>query len=106
MEIEEYQRFTPTTAIYDENRGEEYILAGLIGEVGELYSAVAKYERGDFDQEELQNREIKELGDMMWFISQYCNMRGYNLGKVLRTNMDKLSKRAEIGTLRGDGDER
>lgn len=106
MQIEEYQKFTPTTAIYDTKNEEEYILAGLVGEVGELYSAIAKYARGDFEQAERIQREIKELGDIMWFISQYCNMRGYNLGGILRGNVAKLTARQAQDVLRGDGDDR
>jgi NTP pyrophosphatase (non-canonical NTP hydrolase) len=101
-----YQQFTPSTAVYHPKVEEDYIPAGLAGEVGELMSALAKYNRGDFDLTELWDREQKEIGDIMWFISQWCNMRGYDLDNIVVENMEKLKSRQERGVLKGDGDNR
>jgi len=104
--LETYQKFTPTTAVYPKESEENYLLTGLTSEVGELMGAYQKYYRGDFEEDELRDRIIKELGDVMWHISQLCNYEGLSISNILEVNQEKLKSRVASGTIKGDGDER
>lgn len=82
----------------------EYLLMGFIGEVGEVYSLLAKNIRDetDFEPEKIK----KELGDCLWFIATICNDFGLSLDDVAKANLDKLLSRKIRGTLSGSGDDR
>ena len=82
----------------------EYLLRGFIGEVGEVYSLLAKNIRDetDFEPEKLK----KELGDCLWFIATICTDFGLDLNDVAHANIEKLLSRKLRGTLHGSGDDR
>ena len=48
----------------------------------------------------------KELGDVLWYVSQICNEIGIGMDTVMYMNVEKLLSRQERGTLQGSGDER
>ncbi len=73
------------------------VLSGAIGmssESGELLEIIKKVL---FQGKELtdENREsmIKELGDVMWYVTQTCLGLGVSLDEVLQKNITKLSAR-------------
>ena len=82
----------------------DYVVLGLIGEIGELYGAWAKSIR---DETKLDETYVKkELGDVLWFLSALCRDMGTSLGEVAMMNEAKLAKRAIKGTIQGSGDNR
>lgn len=83
---------------------EAYVLMGLVGEVGELYSKLSKSVRDgtDFPEEDL----LQELGDILWFVSSIADDLGSNLTDVASMNIKKLQDRKKRGTLKGSGDNR
>lgn len=84
---------------------ESYALLGLAGEVGEIYSLAAKAIR-DGKKFDYQDNIKKELGDVLWFISAIAADNGYTLEDIAKSNINKLFKRKESGTLQGSGDNR
>ena len=48
----------------------------------------------------------KELGDVLWFVSEMSRMIGTNLSMVAEINLKKLEDRQQRHVLQGDGDER
>lgn len=48
----------------------------------------------------------KELGDILWYVSQVATEIGVELGDIARENIDKLRDRHERDVIHGDGDER
>ena len=36
---------------------------------------------------------MKELGDLLWFVAEYCTAMGWTLEDVAMTNIEKLVKR-------------
>ena len=82
----------------------EYLLMGFIGEVGEVYSLLAKNIRDetDFEPEKIK----KELGDCLWFLATICNDFGLSLDDVAKANLEKLLSRKIRGTLSGSGNDR
>ena len=73
---------------------EKHALHGMVGEIGELHSLYQKrYQGHAFDD----NHAKKELGDLLWFIAEYCTARGWTLESVMQTNIDKLIDRYPQG---------
>lgn len=73
---------------------EEHALHGMVGEIGELHSLYQKIFQGHgFDEEHAK----KELGDLMWFIAEYCTAREWNLDDICQMNIDKLKARYPEG---------
>lgn len=81
----------------------DYALLGLCGEVGEIYSLVAKAVRDGRKFDHDQNVK-KELGDVLWFIAAIATDHGFTLEDVARSNILKLIDRKDRGTLQGSGD--
>ena len=110
MTNEEYQAFTKTTAIYptEEDSGFDYIILGMVAEAGEVAGKWAKLKRGDYDTKptELQDDMNKEVSDLLWFISQYCNETETTIGALMELNKKKLLDRQVRGVLKGNGDSR
>ena len=77
---------------------------GLVGEAGEIAEKVKKQIR---DGSLVSGEEIvKELGDVVFYITALANYFDSNLDEVLQKNVDKLNSREERGVLGGSGDNR
>lgn len=71
-----------------------HALHGMVGEIGELHSIYQKkYQGHDMDNEHLK----KELGDLLWFIAEYCTAKNWSLEEVMKLNIDKLKARYPEG---------
>jgi NTP pyrophosphatase (non-canonical NTP hydrolase) len=107
--LDMYARFTPTTFIVPEYQVDAvfaYLFSGLAAEAGEVAGNYAKYVRGDFDINELRNRSFKEIGDVMYFLTQLCNELNIDMYDVIEANMEKLKDRLKRNVIKGSGDER
>lgn len=72
----------------------QHSLFGMCSEVGELNGLYQKKLVGhEFNKEHAK----KELGDVLWFIAEYCTAMGWTLGEVARLNIEKLEKRYPDG---------
>lgn len=92
----EYQEFASRTINYDLGTYEQisHALFGMCGEVGELHSLYQKGFQGhEFDDNEYK----KELGDLLWFIAEYCTANGWFLEDIMKMNVTKLYKRYPEG---------
>lgn len=74
MNLSEYQKFTPTTAIYRPEDAGYYLAFGIMGEAGELCGKIAKAirDRTNLDQ----NAVLLECGDILYMVSQIANLKG------------------------------
>lgn len=73
VNIEEYQQRAVATALptalnYD------YLIPGLVAEVGEVFGKVAKSVRDEWSRERLQDELKAELGDCVWFYVLLCHV--------------------------------
>jgi NTP pyrophosphatase (non-canonical NTP hydrolase) len=48
----------------------------------------------------------KELGDVLWYVSQLASELGLELEQIAQGNLEKLLSRQRRGVLSGSGDER
>ena len=73
---------------------EMHALHGMVGEIGELHSLYQKvYQGHEFDEEHAK----KEVGDILWFIAEYCTAMGWQLEDVMEMNIEKLKARYPKG---------
>lgn len=110
-DINEYQKFTESTAIYPSKGtmgGLVYAVLGLNGEAGEVAEKIKKAIRDDAGVISPHRRGelIRELGDVMWYAARIASELGYDLSTVLEANVQKLNSRKGRDTLQGSGDER
>jgi NTP pyrophosphatase (non-canonical NTP hydrolase) len=110
MKADEYQRFTPTTFMYNPENNMEIDLHhcafGVLAEAGEVAAVYQKFYRGDFDEEELLLRLQKELGGLMYYTAMLCNIENLSLAEIMESNKKILESRKERGVIQGDGDNR
>jgi NTP pyrophosphatase (non-canonical NTP hydrolase) len=114
MTLDEYQEFTKTTSLYGNSI--DPLFLGLCEEAGEVAGKRKKFHRGDFDQTWYEGKPIeenlylnalkKELGDVMWYVSEICNAHGLTIQEVIEGNVAKLTDRKERGVIAGSGDQR
>ena len=92
----EYQKLASRTITekFSHNAKEFHALHGMVGEIGELHSLYQKIFQGHaFDEEHAK----KELGDILWFVAEYCTAQNWNLEDVMKLNIDKLKARYPDG---------
>lgn len=109
MNFKEYQEKSRKTAIYPE-AGNNFIYPtlGLSGEAGEVAEKIKKAIRdkeGIVDEERKKEIE-KELGDVLWYVSQLASELKLSLKEIAEKNIEKLYSRMDRGKLKGDGDNR
>jgi NTP pyrophosphatase (non-canonical NTP hydrolase) len=120
LRLDDYQKIAHETADYPEGKVidtkegvEHYInyiypalgLAEEAGEVAGKYAKAVRDNAGVID-EERKKEIVKELGDVLWFVSELCSSLGVSLSEVAQKNLDKLSSRKERGVIHGSGDNR
>ena len=109
MDFKTYQIKARLTAQYP-NLGSNniYPTLGLVGEAGEVAEKVKKVirdKKGIFDQAS-KNAIKKELGDVLWYLSNLCNEFDFSFEEVALENLEKLKNRANNGKISGSGDDR
>ncbi|PIP26706.1 MAG: hypothetical protein CO140_02440 [Candidatus Moranbacteria bacterium CG_4_9_14_3_um_filter_40_7] len=109
MDFKEYQKKSRKTAIYPKiGKSFIYPALGLGDEAGEVLGKIKKIFRdkkgivGKEDKEEIK----KELGDVLWYVSQLASELKLDLDNVAEKNIEKLYDRMKRGKLKGNGDDR
>ena len=113
MELNFYQNESLGTATYPQLFSNlVYPAMGLAGEAGEVCDKVKKRWRNtgkmsahDMPQDE-RNEIVKELGDVLWYISACASELGIHLNTVAQVNLDKLNDRRNRGVIKSSGDNR
>lgn len=109
MNFEEYQKKSRKTAKYPD-AGNNFIyptlgLSGESGEVAEKIKKVLRDKEGKIDDGCRAEIE-KELGDVLWYVSQLATELGLSLDNIAEKNIEKLYSRMDRGKLKGSGDNR
>ena len=60
---------------------------------------------GNFDYESKVALK-KELGDVLWYLSNLCDELNFSLTDVAKDNLEKLKLRISRGKISGSGDDR
>lgn len=109
MLFKDYQEKSKKTAVYP-NKGKNYIypVLGLVGEAGEVaekFKKIIRDNNGKINSEKKAEIE-KELGDVLWYISQIATELKINLEDIAKTNIKKLNSRLKRNCIKGNGDNR
>lgn len=109
MNFEEYQAASRKTVVYP-NPGHNFIYPtlGLAGEAGEVAEKIKKLIRdndGVVDDQKKEEIE-KELGDVLWYVSQLATEFNLSLDQIADKNIKKLYSRLDRGVIHGNGDNR
>lgn len=126
LTLNEYQEKAMSTCL-PESDNLFYMLANLVGEVGEFASKAGKHMRKgnlhitttERDEEgrilhtqiwNITDEERKllrdELGDIQWQLAGLAHVMGFSLEEVAEKNLEKLASRKQRNLIDGDGDER
>lgn len=113
MEFNTYQHKTKETAVYP-NQGDALPWLGLAiteeaGEVaGKLKKLIRDEEFTTVSELSPAHKEafVKELGDLLWYMTQFATELGVDFATVAEKNLEKTQSRYERGTLSGSGDNR
>ena len=96
MKGNEYQELAARTIrknLYD-YEVEQHALHGMVGEIGEIHSIYQKvYQDHVFDETHLK----LEVGDLLWFIAEFCTAHGWDLDEIMELNINKLMNRYPDG---------
>ena len=109
MTFNDYQKESRKTAVYpDLDNNYIYPTLGLSGEAGEVSEKIKKIirDKGGIISDEDKKEIAKELGDVLWYISQIASELDLELDLVAKQNIDKLLSRLERGRIQGNGDNR
>jgi NTP pyrophosphatase (non-canonical NTP hydrolase) len=108
MDLSEYQRESRRTAEYPREAWLAYPALGLAGEAGEVAEHAKKAIRDDAGKVSDERRAAmsKELGDVLWYVSQLASELDLSLDDIAKQNLEKLFSRQARGVLSGSGDDR
>ncbi len=112
MDFNEYQKEASKTAIFDALGSEamklSYLALGVTGEAGEVAEKIKKILR-DNDGVVTEEKRVdiaKEMGDVLWYLSQLARELGIDFEDVALRNIEKLQSRMQRDKIKGDGDNR
>ena len=108
INFDDYQSATTRTAVFPESIGLPYTALGINGEAGEVAELVKKLYR-DFagvPDKKFRHAAKQEVGDVLWYLAQFCRMAEISLEDCARENLEKLAARQERGTIHGSGNDR
>jgi len=100
---------TPYAYYPERNRmGFLYPALGLAGEAGEVLENVKRIIRDDEGKISKERKEKikKELGDLLWYVSQTATECGLDLNDIAEDNLIKLLDRLKRNKIKGEGDNR
>lgn len=108
MNFKKYQKESKKTAIYPIDKSLEYLSLGICGESGEIAEKIKKIIRDKNGKISEEDKELitKELGDVLWYISQIASHLNESLEKIAIENLEKIFSRLERNKIRGNGDNR
>ena len=108
LQFNEYCKAAATTDRYP-NECKPWVYAlGLTGEAGGVADKIKKVYRDDngvFNQEK-RDAIVKELGDVLWYVTRLGATLGFSLEQIAAMNIEKLSDRSKRGKIGGSGDDR
>jgi NTP pyrophosphatase (non-canonical NTP hydrolase) len=104
MEFDTYQTKASSFRV-DGTPNEERVM-GLLEEAGEVAGVFKRFLRGDYTEDQAATKLYKEIGDVMWYLSQIALDNGWKLSEIALDNIEKLESRKFRNTIMGSGDTR
>lgn len=104
MSFDDYQE-KAATFIVNGSPPEERVM-GLLEESGEVAGVFKRLLRGDYDPPVAMAKLFKELGDVLWYVSQIARDNNWKLSDVAAENIAKLESRKIRSAIIGSGSDR
>lgn len=101
MDFEEYIKLTRETAVYPDEYERDYVIHGLVDELGELYSAIEDPD-GLIQERHMSSKHVKkieqEMGDVAWYIARVIDhFEFYEFEKLWNPESNKVKLDPERG---------
>lgn len=110
MTFNEYQNEAIKTNIYPDDKMLHDLVLGLCSEAGEVADKLKKYDRDSTystdENTKLIQDVFKELGDVLWYVSNIADKLELTLDDVAKGNLIKLASRKDRDKINGSGDDR
>ncbi len=95
MKLNDYlqavKRTNPELSNHYPDLNELHMVMGISTEANELLDV---YKKNLAYKKPIDEVNIKEeIGDLLWYLGNYCNIKGYDLEEIMETNINKLKKR-------------
>lgn len=96
MTIAEYQKAAARTIdpSHLDWEVESHALHGMVSEIGEIHGLYQKVYQGHAVE---KTHLMKEVGDLLWFVAEFCTSLGWEMADVAQMNIDKLLARYPDG---------
>jgi len=93
MDLQTYQKQAARTLrrLFNEQEDIQHMLFGMMTELGELVDTYKKHYA--YGKELDMINVMEEMGDIMWYWANMCNITGINAEASLQVNIDKLKAR-------------
>ena len=104
IDVDEYQKWARSSNV--QRFSKLYFMCALSEEVGEVAGKIKKEIRDNRDIKLVRQDVKKELGDVMWYLSNLAGKYDLKLSEILQGNIDKIESRKKRGKLQGSGDDR
>ncbi len=97
MNLNEYQELAART-IPEDLTGDRLLLNAILGVNGEAGEMADDYKKAEFQGHPYEeDKAIKELGDILWYVAAGCTALGIRLEWVAEKNVEKLRQRYPDG---------
>lgn len=109
MNFHDYQEQARAKAVYPELGGKVvFPTLGMVGEAGEVADKVKKLFRDHEGviTDEAKQELAKELGDVLWYLSQVATELDLSLEAIAEANIEKINSRHDRDAVHGSGDNR
>ena len=104
MTLDEYQQKAKVYRV-PTSTPEERVF-GILEEAGEVAGIFKRVFRGDFSADVGATKLHKELGDVLWYLSQIAEDNDWTLSSIAEDNLDKLESRRIRNAIMGTGSDR
>lgn len=104
MDLNKYQE--DASAFRIPTASPEERIMGLLEESGEVAGVFKRLLRGDYDMDMAGTKLRKELGDILWYLSQIAFDNGWKLEDIAKDNLEKLEDRKLRNVIMGSGSDR
>lgn len=109
VDFDGYQRASRKTAIYpDFGKNIVFPTLGMVGEAGEVAEKIKKVwrDRGGHPTREDRQAIAKEMGDVLWYLSQLATELRISFNEIAARNLEKITGRKRDNRIHGQGDDR
>lgn len=99
MNFDEYQELARRTQSKEMTYNDMlyHALFGMCSELGEIHSIFQHFYQGEGMDGERKAALVSEAGDLLWFLSEFCDALSITMDDIANANINKLRRRYPYG---------